>query len=77
MYLIHESTIKNYDGTIEIALYIVNDKVAKKYTYVLSSEWAARQFHRLYRRKSTHGKALSVLNKFKIKETPYDTKEKL
>lgn len=70
MYLIHESTIKNYDGTIEISLYIVNEK-ARKYTYVLSSEYAARQFHRLYRRKSTHGKALTILNKFKIKENPY------
>jgi hypothetical protein len=68
MYLIHKSSVKNPDGVVDIEVLIVNKEI-KKYTYHLSSEWAARKFHHLYRKgKATHGKALAVLNKFKIKE---------
>ena len=71
MHLIHEATIKNPDGVIDIHLYIVNDHI-KKYTYHLESEFAARQFHFLYRKgKGMHGAALKILNRFKIrKEEP-------
>ncbi len=69
MYLIHISTIKYPDGLIDISIYIVRDKKAKKYTYTLSSEFFAEKFHKLYRKnKLLHGKALAILNKNKITE---------
>ena len=67
MKIIHRSTIKNVDGVIDIEILIVDDLKFKKYTYHLNSEYAARKFHTL-RRKGYHGRALNVLNKFKIKE---------
>ena len=67
MYLVHKSTIKNTDGVIDIDICIVDDLKFKKYTYHLGSEYAARKFHTLYR-KGHHGRALVILNKFKIKE---------
>lgn len=66
MKIIHQATIKNVDGVIDIDIYIVNDKI-KRYIYNLKSEYAVRKFHALYR-KGFHGKALAILNKFKIKE---------
>jgi len=69
MKIIHRSTIKNVDGVIDIDICIVDDLKFKKYTYHLGSEYAARKFHKLYRKsRSTHGKALAVLNKFKIRQ---------
>ncbi len=71
MKLLHEATIKNTDGTIEITIWILNPEAEKKcrqYTYVVNSEWVAKKFLSLYKRKATHGKALALLNKFKIKE---------
>lgn len=70
MYLRHLSTVKE-NGVIEIEVAVINDEERKfkKYTYVLASQYAAEKFHSLYRRgKSCHGKALAILNKFKIKE---------
>jgi len=70
MYLIHESTVRWPEGLIDISVIIVNDdKSSKSYTYHLSSEWASRRFDTLYHKgRAVHGKALAVLNKFKIKE---------
>jgi len=68
MYLQHISTINDFE-VIEIDLFIVNAKKFKRYRYYLRSKFAAEQFHLLYRRgRKFHGKALTVLNKFKIKE---------
>lgn len=67
MYLIHKSTIEHPDGTFEIELLVVKKDKINKYTYTLASEYATRKFHQLYRRRETHGKALALLNKFKIK----------
>lgn len=73
MYLIHESTIKNTDGVIDISVIVVSKltggyKKMKRYTYNVSSEFAARQFHSLYKKgRKLHGKALNVLNQFKLK----------
>ena len=70
MYLIHLSSIKHIEGTIDIDVFIVNEKKAKKYTYTLPSEFFAEKFHKLYKKgKKFHGKALTILNKSKIKET--------
>ena len=67
MYLIHESTIKNPDGVIDVDFSIVNDQQVKSYRYHLRSEWAAEKFHRMYRKgRKFHGRALTILNKFKI-----------
>jgi hypothetical protein len=68
MYLIHESSIKHTNGIIEISVVVVNGKKDfKRYTYNLSSQKAAETFHLLYRKgNKCHGKALSILNKFKI-----------
>jgi hypothetical protein len=67
MYLIHESTIKNPDGVIDITVHVIEKKTRKKYEYHLSSQKAAETFHSLYRKGSKcHGKALSILNKNKI-----------
>ena len=69
MHLIHEATVKNPNGVIDIHLYIVNDKI-RRYVYHLSSEWAARKFFFYYKKgRRLHGTALSYLNKFKIKES--------
>ena len=67
MYLVHKSTIKNTDGVIDIDLLVVDGMKINSYTYHLSSDWAAEKFHKLYR-KGHHGRALVILNKFKIKE---------
>lgn len=69
MHLRHNSTIKNMDGMIDIDLFIINDSTCKQYVYHLSSEFAAEKFQKLYRKgERYHGKALTVLNDFKIKE---------
>jgi len=70
MYLIHKSTIKDYNGVIEISVCIVNEyDNFKKYVYNLSSEYAARRFFFYFRKgKQFHGLALSILNKFKIEK---------
>lgn len=74
MYLSHESTILNENGVYEITVYVIGDaKTTKevrirKYTYLINSEFAARKFLTLYRKKSLHGHALALLNQFKIKE---------
>ena len=69
MYLQHIGTIKNTDGIIDIEISIVKGNKAKNYNYHLPSEYAAEKFHILYRKgRDFHGKALTILNKFKIKE---------
>lgn len=73
MYLRHNATIQNMDGVVDIDLFIVNENTAKRYVYHLSSEFAAEKFQKLYNKgKRYHGKALTVLNQFKIKETNND-----
>jgi hypothetical protein len=68
MHIIHESTIRNESGVIEITIFIVNKKTAKRYTYGLSSSWAAEQFHKWYRKgRVFHGKALQFLKNFQLK----------
>ena len=69
MYLIHESTIKTESGVYEVTVYIVNQYIPKKYTYLIDSEYAVRKFETIYRSsKKLHGHALALLNKFKVKE---------
>lgn len=69
MYLIHEATIRNFDGVIDIHVRIVNGFKFGNYVYHISSEWAGRRFHFWYRKgREYHGLALAVLNRFKIKE---------
>ena len=68
MHIQHNATIKNMDGVVDVDIYIINN-TAKRYVYHLSSEFAAEKFHKLYRKgKLFHGKALAILNQFKIKE---------
>ena len=68
MYIIHEATIKQMNGIIEISVIIIN-KVARTYTYALPSQFAVDQFEYLYRKgRKLHGRALAILNKFKLKE---------
>lgn len=67
--LLHESTIKQMDGVIEITVFIVKENKRARYTYKMNSEFFARKFHDLYRKgRKCHGKALTVLNKNQIKE---------
>ena len=70
MYLMHESTIRQPNGIIEITVGIVNESEnCKKYTYRIGSEYKARRFHNLYRKsRKLHGKALAILNESNIKE---------
>jgi hypothetical protein len=56
------------DGVILIDLFIVNENRARKYTYYLQSQFAVEKFEKLYMKgRKFHGKALAVLNQFKIK----------
>lgn len=66
MKLRHDATIYHSDGTIDLTVTVI-DKVTKTYTYILTSEYAVEQFMKFYKRYSTHGKAIAVLNKFKEK----------
>ena len=69
MYLIHEATIKNFDGIIDVHIHIVKDFKRNSYIYHIRSEWAVRQFSKFYRMgRKFHCRALSYLNNFKIKE---------
>ena len=69
MYLIHESTVRNFDGVIDITVHVVNKKARKRYEYHLASQSKAEEFHRLYRQgNKCHGKALTVLNRNQIKK---------
>ena len=71
MKLILESCIKNPDGTIDIGVFIQNEKVEipKRYTYHLNSEYWARKFNQLYSLgKKGHGRALQILKTHKIEE---------
>jgi len=72
MHLLHESTIKQMNGVIEISIIII-DKIARPYTYALPSQFAVDKFEYLYRKnRKLHGRALTILNKFKIKEGKRD-----
>lgn len=53
---------KNVNGIYEIDVSIDG----KMYTYYISSEYAVRMFLSHYRNKKRHGRALSILNKFKV-----------
>ena len=77
MHIIHEATVKNFDGIIDVTIYIVKNKTRKKYEYHIRSEWAVRQFSFFYHKGNKfHGKALSFLNKFKIKEKEKNDRKK-
>lgn len=66
MYLIHLSTVKQINGVYAVDVVIVNKK-PKNYSYQVSSEYAVRKFETLFKKgKEVHGRALAVLNKFKI-----------
>lgn len=67
MYLIHLSTVKTNFGIYEITVVIVKENKKHIYTYLINSEFHSREFDKLYKRKRTHGKALAILNKYKIK----------
>lgn len=68
MHLIHESTIKNIDGIIDVTIYIINDKI-RKYTYYLTSSYAVEKFERLYKKgRGFHGVALKILKENMIKQ---------
>jgi hypothetical protein len=68
MHIIHQATIKNPDGIIDIDLFIVNDpEKPKHYIYHLKSEYIAEKFHQYYRRgRGFHRTCLALLNKHKI-----------
>lgn len=67
MHLLHNATV-DQGGIIDIDIYIIDDAKQKRYIYRLDSEYAIRRFYQLYRKgKAFHGRALAVLNKFKIK----------
>jgi hypothetical protein len=74
MYLIHEATIKNFDGVIDVTVHIVTEKDGlpvkrKGYVYHIKSAWAVDKFLFNYRRgKKFHGLALQYLVNFQIKE---------
>lgn len=68
----HKATVKNFDGTIDIDIIVINNQSFKNYSFHLTSEYAARKFHALYR-KGYHGKALTTLNNFKIKEPKHES----
>ena len=74
MKLMHESTVKNYDGLIDISVYVVNENKAKRYTYTLSSEFAAREFFSLYKRRKP-GAALNFLKKNNINKPEKEVKQ--
>lgn len=65
MKLLLISSVREGDGLYEITVE-VSEKTVRRYTYVIGSEYAVRTFENFYRR-GFHGKALSVLNKFKEK----------
>jgi hypothetical protein len=65
MELIHESTSTNYDGTIDVSVFIRN-KVTKRYIYTLTSQYEVRKFYNYYARKH-YGKALQTLKKGDIR----------
>jgi hypothetical protein len=73
MHLLHETTVKNTDGTYEITVYIVEDgKRRGPYTYLIPSDKEVRDFLALYQKGKRdgsrfHGKALSLLNKHRTR----------
>lgn len=74
MYLLHEATVKNFDGIIDVTVHIITEKDGlpierKGYVYHIRSDWAYQKFLTFYRKgKKFHGRALAYLNNFKIKE---------
>jgi hypothetical protein len=67
MHLIHLSTIKQTDGTIDIDIYIVNGLTIKPYSYSLTSQYDVELFHQYYKRgKGFHRSALTVLEQYKM-----------
>ena len=70
MYLMHESTIKQENGTFKVTVYVVktpyaSTKNCKEYSYVLKSEHDVDMFYAKYRRKF-FGTALNFLKKNNI-----------
>lgn len=68
MYLIHESTVKQPNGVIEVTVLVVNESGSRKrYTFVLRSAMVAELFQFYYNKgRGLHGVALTVLNRHKI-----------
>lgn len=69
MYIIHEATIHQPEGIIDVHIIIVNHSDKKSYVYHIKSAWAVGKFMTFYKKgKKFHGRALTYLNNFKIKE---------
>ena len=66
MRLFHEYTVFHNDGLIEVTVVIWNGDSRKRYTYLLNSRYAFDKFVTWVRKVKTQGKALAVLNKFKV-----------
>lgn len=66
--LMEEYAINNYNGTISIGVIIIKGEFKKSYEYILPSMYSYNLFKKFYMRIKTHGKALNILNKFKIRE---------
>ena len=66
MHLLHLSTVKYPDNSLEVTVRVFNKKT-KDYTFYLTSEWALRQFLKHYKQESWC-KALNVLKDFNRKE---------
>jgi len=58
---------KGYTGIIEIDILICKDDKENKYRYYLNSEYIFDKFLFLCKKYSTHGRALALLNKWKVK----------
>lgn len=70
MTLLHLSTIRQPDGLFEIDILI--DR--RQYTYYISSSSVVDRFMTAYKRKATHGKAVAILNKFKLERIKVNEK---
>jgi hypothetical protein len=67
MHIIHEATVRNTDGVIDISIVVVANYKRKSYTYHLNSEEKAKEFHSLIRNRKRHGQAINLLNRSQIK----------
>lgn len=62
MKLLHLSTTKHVDGVYDIDVKIDQ----KVYTYHIASDYAVKRFEGYARRSATFGRAVAVLNKWKV-----------
>lgn len=57
---------KSFTGIIEIDLLICKDDKENEYKYCLNSEYIFNKFLFLYKKYEMHGRALALLNKWKV-----------